>query len=72
MTFWSENGLWVEPIDGSTPAERLTTSTSVQRPGSWTRDGTHLVFTQFGNSGGEIMVLKRGDHKGVAFRRNEK
>jgi serine/threonine-protein kinase len=67
VTFWSDNGLWVEPIDGSKPAERLTTSTSVQRPGSWTRDGTHLMFTQFDNGIGDIMVLKRGDHEGVAF-----
>jgi serine/threonine-protein kinase len=67
VTFWSENGLWVEPIDGSQPAERLTTSTHRQVPGSWTRDGTHHVFTQFNNGIYDIMVLKRGDREGVPF-----
>jgi serine/threonine-protein kinase len=62
VTFWSANGLWMEPIDGSKPAERLTTSTRLQFPGSWTRDGTRLVFTQSNNGPGDILVLNRSDH----------
>jgi Tol biopolymer transport system component len=48
-------------LDGSKPAERLTTSADVQIPGAWSRAGDQLVFANFKGTSGDIFVLRRGD-----------
>ena len=51
----SENpNLFWRTVDGSSPAERLTTSSDFQAPASWSPDGRDLVFT----SGNDIRVLR--------------
>ena len=50
------NLFWI-PIDGSGPAERLTTDESVQLPAAWTPDGRTLIYIQSNpaaNQGGDI------------------
>ena len=65
VTFASSTrqGLWFAPIDGSRPAERLTTSRLPQTPGSWSRDGAYLVFSEVKNGSSDIMVLRRGERE---------
>ncbi len=48
---WYKPGLPVnlywQPVDGSSPMERLTTSEYNQWPGSWSADGTTLAFVEY-------------------------
>jgi DNA-binding winged helix-turn-helix (wHTH) protein len=47
--FWKPGGLpnlYWQPVDGSSPMERLTTSEHNQWPGSWSPDGTTLAFVE--------------------------
>jgi len=54
---------WI-PIDGSRPAERLTTSDNMQSPGSWSPDGKVLAFSDDDpTSGWDIWVLKLEDER---------
>jgi Tol biopolymer transport system component len=41
----ARNLFWVA-ADGSTPADRLTTSSNTQLPGSWTKDGALLIYEE--------------------------
>jgi serine/threonine-protein kinase len=40
------SNLYWQPVDGSSPMERLTTSEYVQYPASWSPDGTTLAFVE--------------------------
>ena len=58
---WWESGpsnLYWQPVDGSSPKERLTTSEYMQFPGSWSPDGSMLAFVEdHPNSGPDILLL---------------
>ena len=62
------NGLFWQPADGSGPAESLTSSpmSSNNVPGSWSPDGTELVFTQ-DTATRNIWILPRKDGKPRVF-----
>jgi serine/threonine-protein kinase len=52
--------LFVAPVDGSRAPQRLTTSDSMQLPGSWSPDGSTLAFVeQRPGSGRDIWLLRR-------------
>ena len=56
--------------DGSGGLERLTTSEYGQAPGSWSPDGQLLAFTELNpNTGWDIWVLRRSEHKAQPFLR---
>src|SRR5688572_4342375 len=62
VTFASNaRGLWVASIDGSKPAEQLTTGNHIA--GSWSRDGSTLVLTDLTGESGDIRTLRRGDRE---------
>jgi serine/threonine-protein kinase len=59
---WSKSGienLFLQPSDGSSAMERLTTSDSLQAPASWSPDGATLVFTEWHPevAGNDILLL---------------
>ena len=62
-----EDNLYWKAADGSGIAERLTTSTRSQTPGSWSPDGTTLAYVEEGDSTGffqfDIRVLSIADRK---------
>jgi serine/threonine-protein kinase len=50
--------LYVAPADGSREAERLTTSSNAQQPGSWHPNGKFLAFEQMNPATGmDVMIL---------------
>jgi serine/threonine protein kinase len=51
------DSLFWQPYDGSSPMERLTTSESGQRPGSWSSDGNTLAFVDYSPETGEDIAL---------------
>ena len=52
------DSLFWQPYDGSSPMERLTTSESGQRPGSWSSDGKTLAFVDVHqDTGTDIAML---------------
>jgi len=53
----SPNGLIKQPFDGSRPPERLTSTTGIQMPGSWSRDGQYVVFAVSGDRNPDIAFL---------------
>jgi serine/threonine-protein kinase len=61
--------LYRMPVDGSSGAERLTTSENGQWPGSWSPDGRMLAFTEADpTTGYDLWVLKlEGDRKPRPF-----
>ena len=66
----AEDNLYWKAADGSGSAERLTTSTRNQTPGSWSPDGTAIAFVEEGDSPGQtqvfqfdVWVLSIGDRK---------
>ena len=69
ITFSSNRGggptnLWWQRSDGSTPAERLTTSDHMQAPFSWSPDAKVLAYTDLDpNSGSDIWTLSIDDRK---------
>jgi hypothetical protein len=67
LTFaWATSGppnLYRQAADGGKP-ERLTESTRVQYPGSWSPDGRSLAFTEIREGQGDVMILPmEGDAK---------
>ena len=53
------SNLFWQPVDGSGPAERLTTSQNWKNAHSWSLDGKALVFTDFSPStGADTWVLR--------------
>jgi len=46
-----------QPFDGSRPPERLTSTTAIQMPGSWSPDGQYVVFAESGGSAMNIAIL---------------
>jgi eukaryotic-like serine/threonine-protein kinase len=68
MVSSSLNLHWM-PIDGSSVAERLTTSENMQSPGSWSPDGRVLAFSENDpTTGWDIWVLKLdGERKPQPF-----
>ena len=66
-TAGGEDNLYWKAADGSGVAERLTTSTRSQTPGSWSPDGTTLAYVEEGDSTGffqfDIRVLSIADRK---------
>ena len=66
----AEDNLYWKAADGSGSAERLTTSTRNQTPGSWSPDGTAIAFVEEGDSPGQtqffqfdVWILSIGDRK---------
>ena len=66
----AEDNLYWKAADGSGSAERLTTSTRNQTPGSWSPDGTTIAYVEEGDSPGQtqvfqfdIWILSIGDRK---------
>jgi serine/threonine-protein kinase len=60
FNWWKPGGppnLYWQPVDGSSPMERLTTSEYNQFSGSWSPDGTTLAFVEFGPGIGRILLL---------------
>lgn len=56
--------LFAAPASANGPAERLTTSDSLQLPGSWSPDGTTLAFMeQHPATGRDIWLLKRNGER---------
>jgi serine/threonine-protein kinase len=51
------NLTWL-PVDGSKPAERLTTSEFHQDPGSWAPDAKSMAFAQISQGRSEIWLLQ--------------
>lgn len=68
MVTSSLNLHWM-PTDGSSAAERLTTSENMQSPGSWSPDGQVLAFSENDpTTGWDIWVLKlEGERKPQPF-----
>ncbi len=54
----AEDNLYWKAADGSGSAERLTTSTRNQTPGSWSPDGTAIAFVEEGDSPGQTQVFQ--------------
>ena len=60
--------IYLEPADGSSGLEQITTSDSLQFPMSWSRDGQLLAFGEINpNSGYDIWVLRLSDRKAQPF-----
>jgi eukaryotic-like serine/threonine-protein kinase len=60
--------IYLEPADGSSGLEQLTTSDSLQFPASWSRDGQFLAFGEINpNSGYDIWVLRLSNRKAQPF-----
>ncbi len=60
--------IYLQPADGSSGLEQLTTSDSLQFPASWSRDGQLLAFGEINpNSGYDIWVLRLSDRKAQPF-----
>ncbi len=54
----SNTNIYWQPVDGSGPAEGLTSGDASQIPGSWSPDGKTLAFEQFtAASGSDIWLL---------------
>jgi Tol biopolymer transport system component len=51
-------GLFEKPVDGSTPARRLTTSKVWQQPQMVTSDGRFLVYQEAGGLGTRLSEIK--------------
>ena len=62
---WHKTGvpnIYWQPVDGSSPMERLTQSEYSQFPGSWSPDGETLAFVEFHpESGSDIYLLNVRD-----------
>jgi len=80
--FWSPDGsrllfnsgapgsLFVQPADGSSKAERLTTNEYRQIPNSWSPDGQFLAFHENNpTTAADIMVLRLAGHQVQPFLR---
>jgi serine/threonine-protein kinase len=65
----AETNLYTMSADGSGGPERLTTSENYQSPGSWSRDGQVLAFTEADpTTGSDIWVQNlKGEHKPQPF-----
>jgi serine/threonine-protein kinase len=63
--------LFALPAAGDGPAERLTTSDSLQLPGSWSRDGEMLAFMEQHPSTGRDIWLRRRNGDRSAFANGE-
>ena len=60
--------LYSQPVDGSSPMERLTTSKDWQDPGSFTPDGSILTFVSFSlENGFKIFLLDMKSHQVTPF-----
>ena len=60
--------LFVQPADGSSKAERLTTNEYRQIPNSWSPDGQFLIFHETNpTTSADIMVLRLADHQTQPF-----
>ena len=68
---WLDTGvpnLYWQPVDGSSPMERLTQSDYMQWPGSWSPDGETLAFVQVGpDSGDDILFLHMPERRITPF-----
>jgi serine/threonine-protein kinase len=68
---WLDTGvpnLYWQPVDGSSPMERLTQSDYMQWPGSWSPDGETLAFIQVGpDSGDDILFLHMPERRITPF-----
>jgi serine/threonine-protein kinase len=61
------NFYW-QPVDGSSPMERLTTSEYSHSPGSWSPDGTTLAFLELQpGTGYRILLLDARSHRVTPF-----
>jgi eukaryotic-like serine/threonine-protein kinase len=65
VTFASARGghaeLHSKPADGTGQEETITTTSSIQSPQSWSRDGALLAYTEVDSvTGSDIVVLARG------------
>jgi eukaryotic-like serine/threonine-protein kinase len=65
----TRNIVW-RMADGSGTEERLTTGKGNHSPDSWSPDGQVLLFTDSAE-GGDILALRRADHKTQPFLRTE-
>ena len=69
----SNFNLYWQPVDGSSPMERLSSSEYTQVPGSWSLDEKTLSFVQWGSGldqsqfGLDIMLLGMHDRKVTPF-----
>jgi Tol biopolymer transport system component len=59
--------LFALPAGGDGPAERLTTTESLQLPGSWSRDGEWLAFMEQHPTTGRDIWLRRRNGDRTAF-----
>jgi serine/threonine-protein kinase len=70
LSWWKSgqpNLCW-QPVDGSSPMERLTTSESWQLPGSFTPDGSTLAFTEVcPETGCDIVLLDMKSRRVSSF-----
>jgi serine/threonine-protein kinase len=68
---WFETGvpnIYWQPVDGSSPMERLTQSEYFQWPGSWAPDGETLAFVEeHPETGRDIYLLSVRDRRVTAF-----
>jgi hypothetical protein len=62
----SSNLYW-QLADGSSPAERLTTSKYYQAPGTFTPDGSVLAFMESHSAGSDILAMNMGDRHVTPF-----
>jgi serine/threonine-protein kinase len=64
---WMKTGaanIYWQPVDGSSPMERLTQSQNLQRPGSWSPDGKMLAFVEQNQENlPEIELFNISDHR---------
>ncbi len=73
VAFQSDRGgdvaIYVQPVDGSGDAERLTTAPAgtLQIPESWSLDGRYLSFSSVSGAGGELWLLSMGDRTSARF-----
>jgi len=69
--FGPEN-IYMQPLDGSGPMERLTTSEYSQRPQSWSPDGKYLAFVEYHPlEGTNIWILQMEDRQLLPFLKTE-
>ena len=63
-----QRNIFSQLADGSGGLEQLTTSEHTNVPMSWSSDGQMLAFLDVNpNTGGQIWVLRMGDHKAQPF-----